>query len=775
MGMDAKTAILEQKTALGIEFGSTRIKAVLIGADNAPIASGDHEWENRYDNGVWTYTLEDIWTGLQDAYTKMAADVKEKYDITLTRVGAIGFSAMMHGYMAFDKAGNLLVPFRTWRNNITEEASEKLTDLFGFHIPQRWTIAHLYQAILNGEPHVADIDYVTTLAGYIQWKMTGERVVGVGEASGIFPIDSETNTYFADMIAKFDEAVADKAYSWKALDVLPHVLTAGDNAGVLTKEGAALLDMSGNLEAGIPLCPPEGDAGTGMAATNSVRVRTGNVSAGTSVFAMIVLEKNLSKVYPEIDMVTTPSGHPVAMVHCQNCTSDLNAWVNLFREFAQTFGMEISTNDLFGKLYNKALEGDADCGGLLAYNYFSGEHVTGFNEGRPVFARTPDAKFNLANFMRVNLFTSLGALKVGLDILMKEEHVQVDQILGHGGLFKTKGVGQKILAGAIDAPVSVMETAGEGGAWGIALLASYMINKEENETLEDYLDAKVFAGNAGTKMDPDPADVAGFEVFTERYKKGLPIERAAVESLNEPSFGKDREDNTMLEELKKRVYEANMLLPKYGLVTFTWGNVSEIDRESGLFVIKPSGVDYDLLTPDDMVVMDLNGNKVEGRYRPSSDTPTHLELYKAFPEIGGIVHTHSSYATSWAQAGRSIPCYGTTHADYIYGEVPCLRCLTKEEIDEAYEENTGHLIVNEFKRMGKDVKAVPAVLCKNHGPFTWGKDAHEAVHNAVVLEEVAKMAYRAETINPRIQPAPQELQDKHYYRKHGANAYYGQN
>lgn len=531
MGMDAKTAILEQRTTLGIEFGSTRIKAVLIGADNAPIASGDHEWENRYDNGVWTYTLEDIWTGLQDAYTKMAADVKEKYDITLTRVGAIGFSAMMHGYMAFDKAGNLLVPFRTWRNNITEEASEKLTDLFGFHIPQRWTIAHLYQAILNGEAHVADIDYVTTLAGYIQWKMTGERVVGVGEASGIFPIDSETNTYFADRIAKFDEAVADKAYPWKALDVLPHVLPAGDHAGVLTKEGAALLDVSGNLEAGIPLCPPEGDAGTGMAATNSVRVRTGNVSAGTSVFAMIVLEKNLSKVYPEIDMVTTPSGHPVAMVHCQNCTSDLNAWVNLFREFAQTFGMEISTNDLFGKLYNKALEGDADCGGLLAYNYFSGEHVTGFNEGRPVFARTPDAKFNLANFMRVNLFTSLGALKVGLDILMKEEHVQVDQILGHGGLFKTKGVGQKILAGAIDAPVSVMETAGEGGAWGIALLASYMINKEENETLEDYLDAKVFAGNAGTKMDPDPADVAGFEVFTDRYKKGLPIERAAVESL----------------------------------------------------------------------------------------------------------------------------------------------------------------------------------------------------------------------------------------------------
>ena len=531
MGMDAKTAILEQNTALGIEFGSTRIKAVLSGADNAPIASGDHEWENRYDNGVWTYTLEDIWTGLQDAYTKMAADVKEKYDITLTRVGAIGFSAMMHGYMAFDKAGNLLVPFRTWRNNITGEASEKLAELFHYNIPQRWSIAHLYQAMLNGEDHVGQITYLTTLAGYIHWKMTGEKVLGVGEASGMFPIDSQTVDYDEKRVEIFDDLIETRGYPWKLRQILPKVRKAGEKAGVLTEEGAKLLDPTGELEAGIPLCPPEGDAGTGMTATNSVREGTGNVSAGTSVFAMIVLEKNLSKVYPEIDMVTTPSGHPVAMVHCQNCTSDLNAWVNLFREFAQTFGMKISTNDLFGKLYNKALEGDADCGGLLAYNYFSGEHVTGFNEGRPVFARTPDAKFNLANFMRVNLFTSLGALKVGLDILMKEEHVQVDQILGHGGLFKTKGVGQKILAGSIDAPVSVMETAGEGGAWGIALLASYMINKEENETLEDYLDAKVFAGNAGTKMDPDPADVAGFEVFTERYKKGLPIERAAVESL----------------------------------------------------------------------------------------------------------------------------------------------------------------------------------------------------------------------------------------------------
>ena len=528
---NAKQTIEAGKAVLGIEFGSTRIKAVLVNEAGEPVASGAHDWENRLEEGIWTYSLDDIWTGLTDCYGKLTEDVKEKYDTVIKSLAAIGFSGMMHGYMAFDKDEELLVPFRTWRNTITGEAAAALTKEFSFNIPQRWSIAHLYQAILNGEEHVSSISYFTTLAGYIHWKLTGEKVLGVGEASGMFPIDAKTRDYNQAMIDKFDALVAPKGYPWKLRDILPKVLVAGEKAGTLSAEGAKLLDKSGNLSAGIPLCPPEGDAGTGMAATNSVRVRTGNVSAGTSVFAMIVLEKNLSKVYPEIDMVTTPSGHPVAMVHCQNCTSDLNAWVNLFREFAQTFGMEISTNDLFGKLYNKALEGDADCGGLLAYNYFSGEHVTGFNEGRPVFARTPDAKFNLANFMRVNLFTSLGALKVGLDILMKEEHVQVDQILGHGGLFKTKGVGQKILAGAIDAPVSVMETAGEGGAWGIALLASYMINKEENETLEDYLDAKVFAGNAGTKMDPDPADVAGFEVFTERYKKGLPIERAAVESL----------------------------------------------------------------------------------------------------------------------------------------------------------------------------------------------------------------------------------------------------
>jgi hypothetical protein len=526
-----KGAIESGKAVLGLEFGSTRIKAVLIDEEHHPIASGDHEWENRLDNGIWTYTLADIWTGLRDSYEKMAKDVKEKYDVVLTDIGAIGFSAMMHGYMAFDKDGELLVPFRTWRNSTTGQSAKALTELFQYNIPERWSIAHLYQAILNEEEHVKDISYITTLAGYIHWQLTGEKVLGVGDASGMFPIDPETKDYDQKKIDQFDELIAEKGYGWKLREILPKVLVAGEKAGNLTEEGAKLLDVNGNLKAGIPLCPPEGDAGTGMAATNSVAKRTGNVSAGTSVFAMVVLERELKKVYPEIDLVTTPDGSLVGMVHANNCTSDLNAWVGLFREFAENFGIEVDMNRLFGTLYNKALEGDADCGGLLSYGYLSGENITGVTEGRPMFVRSPESKFNLANFMRSHLFTALGALKVGMDILLKEEGVEIDSILGHGGLFKTKGVGQGILAAAINTPVSVMETAGEGGPWGMALLASYMIHKEEGEALGDYLTKKVFAGAEGVSMEPDPKDVEGFEVFIERYKKGIAIEQAAVDYL----------------------------------------------------------------------------------------------------------------------------------------------------------------------------------------------------------------------------------------------------
>lgn len=527
---ETKEMILNNKTALGIEFGSTRIKAVLVDANNVPIASGSYDWENRLENGIWTYHLEDIHAGLQGSYKALAEDVKEKYGVELTSVGALGVSAMMHGYMPFNKAGELLVPFRTWRNNITAQASEELMELFQYNIPQRWSIAHLYQAILNKEEHVKDIDFMCTLEAYVHWQLTGKRIQGIGDAAGMFPVDPVTKDYNEEMVQKFDKLVEPYGFPWKLRDIMPEAKVAGEAAGCLTEAGARLLDPSGKLQAGIPMCPPEGDAGTGMVATNSVRQRTGNVSAGTSVFAMIVLEKELSRPYKEIDMVTTPAGDLVAMAHSNNCTSDLNAWVNVFKEFAEAMGMEVDMNRLFGTLYNKAMEGDADCGGLLSYCYFSGEHMTGFEEGRPLFARSPESRFTLANFMRTNLYTCLGAMRVGLNLLLEKEHVKIDRLLGHGGLFKTKGVGQQILADAVNAPVSVMETAGEGGAWGIALLASYLINKEEGEALEDYLDNKVFAGNEGSTLDPDPAGVEGFNVFMERYMKGLEIERAAVDS-----------------------------------------------------------------------------------------------------------------------------------------------------------------------------------------------------------------------------------------------------
>lgn len=527
---EIKKLIEGGKSVLGIELGSTRIKAVLIGEDNAPIASGSHDWENQLINNIWTYSLEDVWAGLQHCYQDLKENVQKEYGVTLTEFAAIGISGMMHGYMAFDKNDELLVPFRTWRNTITKDASEKLMGVFNYNIPQRWSIAHLYQCILNGDDHVKDVTYFSTLSAYIHWQLTGQKVIGVGEASGMFPIDIATGDFNERMIGQFDELVADKNYPWKLREIMPKVLSAGDDAGVLTDKGAKLLDPSGDLKAGIPMCPPEGDAGTGMVATNSVTVRTGNVSAGTSVFLMAVLEKELSKVYPEIDMVTTPAGDLVAMVHCNNCTSDLNAWVNLFKEFAEEFGMKVDMNELFGKLYNKALEGDDDCGGLLAYNYFSGEHITKLQEGRPMFVRRPDSKFNLANFMRVHLFTSLGAIATGMKILNAEE-VELDNMYGHGGLFKTKGVGQRVLAAAINTPVTVMETAGEGGAWGIAVLASYLVHKEEGETLDSFLEKKVFAGQLGEKMEPVEADVKGYEEFLARYTEGLEIEQAAVAHL----------------------------------------------------------------------------------------------------------------------------------------------------------------------------------------------------------------------------------------------------
>ena len=523
-----KSTIKEGKAVLGIEFGSTRIKAVLIDEHNTPIAQGAHEWENQLIDGLWTYSLEAIWNGVQNCYADLRANVKAEYDIEIERLAAIGVSAMMHGYMAFNKKQEILAPFRTWRNTNTGKAAAELSKLFNFNIPLRWSISHLYQAILNKEEHVADIDYLTTLAGYIHWQLTGKRVLGIGDASGMMPIDSNTNDYNRGMMDKFGELVKPYGFSWTLDKILPQVLSAGEDAGTLTAEGAKKLDISDHLQAGIPVCPPEGDAGTGMVATNAVRKRTGNVSAGTSSFSMIVLEKELSKPYEMIDMVTTPDGSPVAMVHCNNCTSDLNAWVGLFKEYQQLLGIPVDMNEVFGKLYNHALEGDADCGGLIAFNYISGEPVTGLEDGRPLFVRSANDRFNLANFMRSHLYASVGVLKIGNDILFNDEKVEVDRITGHGGLFKTKGVGQRILAAAINSPISVMETAGEGGAWGIALLASYLVNKEQGESLADYLDNKVFAGNTGVEIAPTKEDVEGFNSYIKEYEKCLAIEREAV-------------------------------------------------------------------------------------------------------------------------------------------------------------------------------------------------------------------------------------------------------
>ena len=526
--MTAKQTIEAGKGILGIEFGSTRIKAVLIDEEFKPIAQGSHEWENQLVDGLWTYSVEAIWYGLQDCYANLRANVRQTYDTEIENLAAIGVSAMMHGYMAFNKDEKILVPFRTWRNTNTGKAAAELSKLFNYNIPLRWSISHLYQAILDNEEHVGDIDFLTTLAGFIHWQITGQRVLGIGDASGMIPIDPETKQYSAEMVEKFDKLVAPKGFDWKLLDILPKVLSAGENAGFLTEEGAKRLDISGHLKPGIPVCPPEGDAGTGMVATNAVKQRTGNVSAGTSSFSMIVLEKDLSKPYEMIDMVTTPDGSLVAMVHCNNCTSDLNAWVNLFKEYQQLLGVPVDMNEVYGKLYNNALNGDADCGGLISYNYISGEPVTGLEEGRPLFVRSANDRFNLANFMRANLYASVGVLKIGNDILFKEENVKVDRITGHGGLFKTKGVGQRILAAAINSPISVMETAGEGGPWGMALLGAYMVNNPEKLSLAYFLDKVVFAGNTGEEIAPTAEDVAGFNKYIESYKACLGIEQAAV-------------------------------------------------------------------------------------------------------------------------------------------------------------------------------------------------------------------------------------------------------
>lgn len=526
---DVSREIIDGHTSLGIELGSTRIKAVLIDRQKTPVASGSFEWENQLVDGIWTYDLDQVWSGIQAAYADLVADVWERYKVGLTKIGSMGISAMMHGYMVFDDKDNLLVPFRTWRNTMTACAAEELSELFQFNIPERWSIAHLYQAILNDEPHLQQINFLTTLAGYVHWQLTNERVLGIGDASGIFPIDSKAGTYRLDFINSFELLTNVKNYPIDLKAILPRVLRAGQKAGNLTEKGAKLLDPSGQLEAGVPMCPPEGDAGTGMVATNSIAPKTGNISAGTSIFSMVVLEKGLSKRHPEIDIVTTPVGDSVAMVHANNCSTEINAWVKLFHEFSQLTGQEVSLERTYQLLFHTALEADKDCGQILSIGYHSGESITGVNEGRPMLIRLPESRFNVGNLMRSQLFSAFATLSLGMGLLIQEEGITIDCMLGHGGVFKTPIVAQSLLAAAIDTPVSVMETAGEGGAWGIALLADYL--HYPNLSLVEYLEGEVFGATAIETVEPLPEDIVGFGHFIESYKAGIEIEKLAVKQI----------------------------------------------------------------------------------------------------------------------------------------------------------------------------------------------------------------------------------------------------
>lgn len=518
------------KAALGVEFGSTRIKAVLVATDGSVIAVGSHNWENKLEGGVWTYSLEDVWTGLQSAYKNLTEVVNDEYGVKVTQLASFGIAAMMHGYLAFDKNDQLLVPFRTWRNAITGQASAELTKLFDFNIPQRWSIAHLYQAILNQETHVKEINFFTTLAGYVHWRLTGEKVIGIGDASGMFPIDSETHDYNQAMMDQFSSLKTVQQYLWTLRDILPTIKVAGVEAGKLTAEGAKLLDPSGTLQSGAIAAAPEGDAGTGMVSTNSVKQRTANVSAGTSAFAMVVLEKELSKVNENIDMVTTPDGSAVAMVHINNSTSEINSWARVFTEFAAAVGATVTGGEIFSALFNSVLKADPDAGGLLSYGYHSGENITGMAEGRPMFVRTPNAKFTLANLMRMHIYSAFGAMKIGLDVLA-EENVAMDSVIAQGGIFTTPVVAQKMLAGVMNTPVTLMKNAGEGGPWGMAILSQFVVNRESGQSLADYLDKNVFQSQESTTIEPDPEDVAGFTKFMERYQAGLPIEQTAIDQM----------------------------------------------------------------------------------------------------------------------------------------------------------------------------------------------------------------------------------------------------
>lgn len=771
-GDAAAATILAGRTALGIELGSTRIKACLVDAADPSLvlAVGAHEWENELVDGVWTYSLDAVWGGIQAAYAALVANAERTHRVRPTTFGAIGVSAMMHGYLAFDSDGGLLTPFRTWRNTSTGAAAAELTELLGVNIPLRWSIAHLHQALLDAEPHLQHLDHITTLAGHVHERLTGRRVLGVGDASGMFPIDPATRDYDAELVGRYDALVAETAPALAerlALRrILPEVLVAGRQAGTLTTQGAALLDPHGELQPGVPLCPPEGDAGTGMVATSSVAPRTGNVSAGTSIFAMVVLERPLARVHHELDVVTTPAGDPVAMVHCNNGASELAAWAALFGRFSEAAGAPVGADAAYEALFREALDGEADAGGVLAYNHLAGEPIAGLDEGRPLIVRTPGSRLTLGNLMRAQLYGVFGTLALGMRVLA-EEGVALDRMFAHGGMFRTAGVAQRFLAGALDAPVSVAETASEGGAWGIAVLAAYLTEAEAGVPLDDYLGRRVFGGFAFETEDPRPEDVDGFAAYLQQYRAGLAIERAAVAALpvGAPHAGVAAHPETpAIQRVREQVAALHAELVRSGLVVWTGGNVSGRVPGEDLFVIKPSGVDYDDLAPENMILCTLDGEVVPGSLgcdrSPSSDTAAHAYVYRELPEVGGVVHTHSTYATAWAARAEPIPCVITAMADEFGGEIP-----------------VGPFAIIGDDSIGRGIVATlaghrsRAVLMQNHGVFTIGRDARDAVKAAVMTEDVARTVHVARQGGPLV-PIPPEAIDRLFDRYQNV---YGQN
>lgn len=751
------TIINLKKTYLGIEFGSTRVKAILIDSKSKILAKGEYVWENSFVDSFYTYSYEEIKNALKTSYSNLKKEFEEKYKQKLTTLGAIGISAMMHGYLPLDQDFNPLINYRTWRNNNAQKEAKELTNIFNYPIPARWSIAHLYYAYKHKEKHFSSIAYLMTLSSYVAYLLTGKIGIGIGEASGVFPLNEKEINYDEEKINIFNNLIKN------SLDlhlILPKIYKPNEILGTLTIDGLSLLDESKDLDIGIKIVPPEGDSSTGLIGTNSLNENTCNISAGTSIFSMSYLKEIPNSPIPFLDIVFSPLGKPIGMIHINNCTSDLNSYISLFKEVFNLCNIK-EDKDFISKLFKESLKGDLSCNDILIYPYVSNENIEGISKGMPLLIKKEGSKLTLNTLMLASIYSSFYSLTKKLNELNKDKIFISKYIIAHGGIFKTKDVASTILSSILNLDVYTSSSSSEGGAYGMALLAEYIDNTKL--ALNEFLKTKVFKNLKYDISHPSKEVQKGYKTYSKNLDKYI----AKFYDIKKDSYSDE------IDELKEKVLKANLDLVKNKLVLFTWGNVSMISKNRKYIAIKPSGVPYDTMKKEDIIITDINGNIVEGNLNPSSDLPTHLEIYKAHKEIKAIVHTHSTFATSFAQAGENIVAYGTTHADYFYGDIPCARSLKKNEIEKDYEKNTGKVINEALKN--RDVMSIPGILCKNHGVFAWGYDADNAVYNATVIEEVAKMAYLTKTINPNVKRVSQDLLDKHYKRKHGKDAYYGQN